>query len=88
MYSNSQNPARIKFLYQKIFRQCAYLGSQRPGFEFILARNIPWQQIVVILHSKYDFPDAWMINGHSTLLMSNETFEAHTIKIRKKQGRS
>ena len=23
MYSNSQNPARIKFLYQKIFRQCA-----------------------------------------------------------------
>ena len=47
----------------KEFQFIQYHGNQRPGIEFIFPESIPWQEITIILHSKHDFPDAWIMNG-------------------------
>jgi len=57
-----------------------YQGNQVPGIEFIIPKNISWHDIVVILHSKNDFPDAWMMNGCVMMSISNEKFENNMIK--------
>ena len=54
------------------------------NLEFILADDIPWSQLSTILHSKNDFPDAWIMNSFSRLLTSNQTFQAHGLNTRKK----
>ena len=60
-----------------------YNERSRPGISFTPSENNPWSQIAIILHSKYDFPDALVMNGKNGISMSNEKL-VHTIEIRKK----
>ena len=66
------------------FRFISYIGSHRPGIEFMMAENNPWKQLEILLHSKKDLPDASILNGMNRLSFSNETKEAHKLNIRKK----
>ena len=69
---------------EKEFKFIEYQGNQVPGIEFIIPRNVTWHDIVVILHSKNDFSDAWMMNGYFKTSISNEKFKSNMIRIRKK----
>ena len=53
----------------------------RLTLEFHLADDIPWSKLIIILHSKNDFPDAQIITG---VVISNQTFHAHRLTTRKK----
>ena len=66
------------------FKFIPYIGSSRPGIEFMFAENNPWQQLWIILHSKNDLPDASVLNGHNIISFSNGIKEGHKINIRKK----
>ena len=67
------------------FKFIQYNGNQRPGIEFIFPESIPWQDLTIILHSKNDFPDAWIMNGFLHLQsISNQKFKAFSIRVRKK----
>ena len=52
----------------------------RPILQFILADDIPWSQLNIILHSRNDFPDAWIMNSYTRLLISNQTQILNTRK--------
>ena len=49
------------------FEYVKYEEISRPGISFTLLKNNPWSRIDIILHSKNDFPDAWLLNGKTTL---------------------
>ena len=66
----------------------SYQGATRPGIEFVLAENHPFESANIILHSKNDLPDADLLNGLIITSISNEaTNEAtkgHFVNIGKK----
>ena len=66
------------------FRFVQYNIGHRPGIEFMLAENNPLKQLYVILHSKKDLPDAYILNGINRISFSNETKEVHKFDVRKK----
>ena len=66
------------------FKFVPYQEDSRPSLEFIFDSS-PWEKIQLILHSKYDLPDAAELNGLNYLLISNQTKEAHYINILKKK---
>ena len=45
----------------------------RLTLEFILADDIPWSKLIIILHSKNDFPDAYLLNGKKIILVSKNS---------------
>ena len=59
-----------------------YNKGSRPGIAFYFAKNSPWQKIAILLHSKHDFPDAWLLNGKITLPLENNN--RYIIDITKK----
>ena len=40
-----------------------YNGLGTPDFGFLFADNVPWKKIRIYLHTKYDLPDAYQLNG-------------------------
>ena len=66
------------------FKYVSYQQSMRPGIEFVLAENNIWQKFIVMLHTKYDFPDAFQLNGHLGLSFADSLKEGHLIEVRKK----
>ena len=65
------------------YKLVAYKGGMRPGLEFILNDNNTWNEPVIILHSNYDLPDAYLMNDLIELSFSNKNYETHKIKVRK-----
>ena len=69
------------FLIEPILEFCE--GSTRPQLELTFAENIPWNDVSLILHTKYDFPDANLLNGYTGLLNLKENKKLHLLEIRK-----
>ena len=59
-------------------------AGERPGIEFVMAENNPWQSLELMVHSRFDLPDASWLFGWKTLSFSYETKEAYRVLIRKK----
>ena len=66
------------------FKYVPYQEDSRPSIELIFDSSL-WEKIQLILHSKYDLPDAAELNGLNYLMISNQTKEAHYINILKKK---
>ena len=63
----------IQLTYQKWKLEfVSYQGATRPGIEFILAENHPFESANIILHSRNDLPDADLLNGLIITSISNE----------------
>ena len=62
----------------------SYQGYARPEFDFILSENIPWENLRILLHTKYDLPDAYQLNGRIQIRISKNSTKAHMIGVRKK----
>ena len=56
----------------------------RPGLKFVMAENNPWQSITIMLHTKNDLPDAFLLNGSLTPKLSNITKQMHKLELTKK----
>ena len=58
--------------------------GDKPGLEFVMAENNPWQTPELIVHSRFDLPDAFRLLGYLSLPFSDETKEVHNIVVQKK----
>ena len=47
----------------KEFEYVPYGGFGRPVVDFLLSENIMVEKLRIILHTKYDLPDAFQLNG-------------------------
>ena len=56
----------------------------RPGLEFVMAENNPWQRIAIMFHTKNDLPDAFVLNGARMFTFSNTTNQRHKFDVKKK----
>ena len=65
------------------FEFVPYLGFATPDFVFHLSNKIPWKKIRIFLHTKYDLPDAYQLNGMIQVEVSNITKRASNIAIKK-----
>ena len=61
-----------------------YKETSRPGILFSLAPNSHWEKVSILLHSKYDFPEAKTMNGANVISLSNDTFIHHKLETQKK----
>ena len=55
-----------------------------PGIEFAMAENNLWQKVVLLLHTRFDLPDAYKLNGYIVLSLTDKIKQAHRIELRKK----
>ena len=46
------------------FKYVLLTSGERPGIEFIMAKNNPWKDVGLMLHTRFDLPDAFELNGH------------------------
>ena len=69
------NTKKLKYL--------PYQGYQRPGVGFQLSENISLDKLRILLHTKYDLPDAYQLNGMISMKKSKEIKETHKIDVRK-----
>ena len=58
--------------------------GKRPGLEIVMAENTPWQGPELILHARFDLPDAKRLFGFLPVSFSDKTKEVHRILLRKK----
>lgn len=65
----------------------SYQGATRPGIEFVLAENNPFEAANIILHSKNDLLNADLLNGLIITSISNEATKGHFINLGKKISR-
>ncbi len=56
----------------------------RPSLTLTMAENNPWQRISVMLHTKNDLPDAFILNGGQMIKFSNTTKQSHKFNLKKK----
>ena len=59
-------------------------AGERPGIEFVMAENNPWQRPEIIMHARFDLPDANRLLGYLSLSFSDEPKEVHSVSLRKK----
>ena len=65
------------------FEYVSYKEIGRPILQFVMAENSPWKKQILMLHTKNDLPDAWLLNGYSTVEFSNTTKQYHRIDLKK-----
>ena len=65
------------------FEYVSYKEIGRPTLRFVMAENSPWKRLILILHTKNDLPDAWLLNGYSIVEFSNTTKQYHRIDLKK-----
>ena len=58
--------------------------ASRPGIEFIIAENNVWPNASLMLHTRFDLPDAKQLNGFLPLRFSDKIKKAHKVELRKK----
>ena len=61
-----------------------YQGLERPVVDFLLSDNITWENLRILLHTKFDLPDAFQLNGRIPIEISKELRKWIDITIRKK----
>jgi hypothetical protein len=59
-------------------------AGKKPGIEFVMAENNPWQRSEIIFHSRFDLPDAYLLLGYLSLSFSDKTKQVHRAKLQKK----
>ena len=59
-------------------------AGRRPGIEFIMAENNLWKNALLMLHTRFDLPDASLLNGMVSLSFLNETQNTHMVEFQKK----
>ena len=59
-------------------------NAGRPGIEFVMAENNQWQMISLLLHTRFDLPDAIQLNGYFVISFSDKIKQAHKFELRKK----
>ena len=71
----------------KEFEYIPYGGFARPVVVFLLSNEILVENLRILLHTKYDLPDAFQLNGKIPIKISNQTRKRSSIIIRKKVSR-
>ena len=66
------------------FKYILLNSGERPGIEFIMAENNPWKDVGLMLHTRFDLPDAYELNGYLFLSFLDETRKLHKVEFRKK----
>ena len=68
------------------FKYVSLEADQSPGVEFTMAKNNPWKDASLMLHTRFDLPDAYQLNG-PVALSFNEIKKGHIVTFRKKIGK-
>ena len=66
------------------FKYVSLEASGRPGIEFVMAENNLWQTAKLILHTRFDLPDAYQLRGYVPLSFSDNIKKALKVEIQKK----
>ena len=66
------------------FKYVLSKGGQNPAVNFVMAKNNPWKETALILHTRFDLPDAYQLNGLIALSFLNEIHKGHVVEFRKK----
>ena len=67
------------------FKYVSLKPGQRPAIEFIMAENNRWRDAGVILHTRFDLPDAYELNGYLFLsFIFDKIHKVHKVEFRKK----
>ena len=69
------------------FKYISYQERMRPALAIEMAENNPWQSSAIMLHTKYDLPDALILNGFKLLRFANTTNHSHSFNLKKKMNR-
>ena len=59
-------------------------GFGRPGIEFVMAEKNIWQTAELLLHTRFDLPDAYQLGGYVPLSFSDNINKALKVEIQKK----
>ena len=59
-------------------------GFGRPGIEFVMAEKNVWQTADLLLHTRFDLPDAYQLAGYVPLSFSDNINKALKVEIKKK----
>ena len=54
------------------FKYVSLKTASRPGIEFVMAENNIWQMASLMLHTRFDLPDAFQLNGYLALSFENK----------------
>ena len=68
------------------FKHVSLEADQSPGVEFTMAKNNLWKDASLMLHTRFDLPDAYQLNGFVALSF-NESNKGHVVTFRKKIGK-
>ena len=60
-------------------------NGKRPAIEFVMAENL--QRAVLMLHTRFDLPDAFLLNEFLPLSFLDKTKQAHRVSFRKKKSK-
>ena len=87
IFNNNYGPC-YTFDISKIykFKYVSLEADQSPGVEFTMAENNPWKDPFLMLHTRFDLPDAHQLNG-PVALSFNEIKKGHIVTFRKKIGK-
>ena len=66
------------------FKHISLETGKRPGIEFVMADKNPWKEATLILHTRFDLPDAFQLNPVVPLSFSDKTKRGNRVSLRKK----
>ena len=66
------------------FKYIPLKTAWRPGIEFVMSQNNTWQMVAFMLHTRFDLPDASLLNG-DLAVSSTEIKKAYKVELRKKK---
>ena len=68
------------------FKYVSLEADQNPGVELTMAKNNPWKDASLMLHTRFDLPDAYQLNG-PVFFSFNEIKKGHVVTFRMKIGK-
>ena len=66
------------------FKYVSLQAGQIPALEFIMAEKNLWKEAVLMLHTRFDFPDAFRLNGYTSLPFLDQNKQIQKFEFRKK----
>ena len=64
------------------FKYVSLKPGERPGIEFFMGKSNPWKDAGLMLHTKFDLPDGFGLNGFNDLSLY-EINKVHKVEFRK-----
>ena len=65
------------------FKYVSIKPGERPGIEFIIAEDNPWKDVGLMLHTRFDLPDGFVLNGFIVFFF-DKIHKVHKVEFRKK----